>query len=73
MQGAPSCLSEHIFAAFAFSPSVSFSHQLLNCRSTDYASELVRVFHQLVSLPFAAQVPAVLSLLFWWLKAHKSP
>lgn len=73
MQGALPSLSEHIFAAFPFSPSVSFSHQLLNCGSIDCASEQVRVFHQLVSLPFAAQVPAVLSLLFWWLKAHKSP
>lgn len=73
MQGAPSCLSDHIFPAFPFIPSVSFSRQLLNCRSIDCASKLVRVFHQLVSLPFAAEVPAVLSLLFRWLKAHKKP
>lgn len=31
------------------------------------------VFQQLVSLPFATEVPAVLPLLFRWLKAHKRP
>lgn len=72
-RGAPSGLSDRIFAAFPFIPSLSFSRLLLNCRSIDCASELVRVFHQLVSLPFAAQVPAALSLLFWWLKARKKP
>lgn len=68
-----SCLPDPIFAAFSTYPFGFLLHQLLNCRSIDGASRLVRVFHQLVSSPSAAEVPAVLPLLFAWLTAPEKP
>jgi len=53
-----------VLLRFPFIPLVSFSRQLRNCGNISWASELVRVFRQLASLPLAAEEPAVLSLLF---------